>query len=200
MGEAVMPEGDRLRGLHVREPGHDRRGMRSRLRDKRALELTKSRLEIRAGIAHPEPEIGHDLVVARTCGVKPAGRRADQLRQSCLDIEVDVLERAFELERSVADLLLDRIEPLQNGLAIAFFDDALLRKHANMRARAFKVLPRHAFVEVDGGRYFLHDPVGAGFKTSAPHPVFAHESLVTLKRTLILAGLGLAATLSVLYV
>src|SRR5215472_10547818 len=113
---------------------------------------------------------------------------------------MDVLERAFKVEFSNPDFFFDRIEPLQDGLAIAVLDDTLLCQHADMRARAPDVLCCHPFVEIDGGRYLLHDLGGAGFKASAPHPVLAHESLVTLKRTLILAGLALGAALTVLYV
>ena len=44
-------------------------------------------------VAHPELEIGRDLVVARAGGVQPPRRRADQLGEAVLDMHVDVLER-----------------------------------------------------------------------------------------------------------
>ena len=52
----------------------------------------------------PQPEIGRDLVVARTRGVQPAGGGADQLGQPALDIHMDVFERPLELELAGADL------------------------------------------------------------------------------------------------
>ena len=55
-------------------------------------------------VAHPEPEIGRDLVVARARGVQPPGGRPDQLGEPALDIHVDVLERALEGELAGLDL------------------------------------------------------------------------------------------------
>ena len=56
------------------------------------------------GVAHPEPEIGRHLIVARARGVQPPGGRPDQLREPALDVHMDVLERALEGELAGLDL------------------------------------------------------------------------------------------------
>ena len=99
-----MPEGDRLRRLQMGEARHHRRGMRQRLLRQRLLITGERRVDRVDGGADPEPEIGCHLVVARTCGVKPAGRRPDQLGQPALDIHVDVFELALEHELAALDL------------------------------------------------------------------------------------------------
>ena len=64
------------------------------------------------GVAHPQPEIGRDLIVARARGVQPPRRRPDQVGEPALDIHMDVLERALEDEfarfRSLTGSCLDR--------------------------------------------------------------------------------------------
>ena len=55
-------------------------------------------------VAHPKPEIGRDLIVARARGVQPPGRRPDQLGEPALDVHMDVLERALEGEFAGFDL------------------------------------------------------------------------------------------------
>ncbi len=43
--------------------------------------------------AHPQPEIGRDLIVARPRGVEPSGNGPDQLGKPVLDVHVDIFER-----------------------------------------------------------------------------------------------------------
>ena len=47
-------------------------------------------------VAHPEPEVGRHLVVARARGVQPPGRRPDQLGEPALDVHMDVFQRPLE--------------------------------------------------------------------------------------------------------
>ena len=69
-------------------------------------------------VAHPEPEVGRHLVVARARGVQPAGGRPDQLGEPALDIHVDVLERAREGEGPRLDLDSDRVEPASDRFGV----------------------------------------------------------------------------------
>ena len=55
-------------------------------------------------VAHPEPEIGRDLIVARARGMQPPRRRPDQLGEPALDVHVNVFERALEVEFAGFDL------------------------------------------------------------------------------------------------
>ncbi len=79
IGEEMVAEGHRLRGLQMREARHHGVGMLERLLGQRALIGGERRVEAVDRVAHPQPEIGRDLVVARARGVQPPGRRPDQL-------------------------------------------------------------------------------------------------------------------------
>jgi hypothetical protein len=93
-----MAQGHRLGGLQVGEARHHGRGVRQRLLGQRPLIARKGRVDVVDCVAHPELEIGRDLVVARARGMQPPGRRADQLGKPRLDVHMDVFERALEAE------------------------------------------------------------------------------------------------------
>ena len=100
----MMAEGDRLRGLQMRQARHHRAGMVERLSGERALVGAKRAVERVDGVAHPQPEIGRHLVVARTRGVQPPGGLADQLGEPALHVHVDVFQRTLERELAGRDL------------------------------------------------------------------------------------------------
>ncbi len=100
----MMAEGDRLRGLQMREARHHRAGVLERLFGERALIAGERGIDGIDGVAHPQPEIGRYLVVARARGVQPPGGRADQLGEPALHVHVDVLQRALEGELAGLDL------------------------------------------------------------------------------------------------
>ena len=104
-----MAEGDRLGGLQVGVAGHDGGRVRVRLVDERRLQGAQLSVEAVDRLAHPEPEVGRDLVVARARRVQAPGRLADQLRQARLDVHVDVLERRLEGELTAFDLSRNRV-------------------------------------------------------------------------------------------
>src|SRR3979411_1766885 len=101
----MMPEGDRLRGLQMGKTRHDRAGMFQRAPHQRALKCGQRRIDLVDGVANIKPEIGRHLIVARTRGVQPPGSGPDQLAEPALDLHVNVLERALELERSLVYLV-----------------------------------------------------------------------------------------------
>ena len=78
--------------------------MRLRLRRERRLQGMELADDLVDRVAHPEPEIGRHLVVARARRVQPPGGVADQLLQPRLDVHVDVFERAREGEAAFGDL------------------------------------------------------------------------------------------------
>jgi len=96
----MVPQGDGLGGLQMGEARHHGVGMGERRFGERALVGGQAGVEAVDGIAHPQAEVGRDLVVARARGVQTAGRCADQFGEPRLDIHVDVLERALEGERA----------------------------------------------------------------------------------------------------
>ena len=71
-----------------------------------------------------------------------------------------------------------------------------------MRAGAGQVLLGQPFVEIDGGRYVLHDLGGAAGEPAAPHLVCSHGTPMTLPRfrpLTIAVAIGAAVLLVVLY-
>ena len=78
--------------------------MLERLLGQRALIAGERGVDPVDGVAHPQPEIGRDLIVARARGMQPPGRRPDQLGEPALDIHMNVLERALEREFAGLDL------------------------------------------------------------------------------------------------
>ena len=100
----MMAEGDRLRRLQMGEARHHGAGMLQRFFGKRALVGRQRGVDPVDGVAHPEPEIGGDLIVARARGVQPPGGRPDQVAEPPLDIHMNVLERALEIELAGLDL------------------------------------------------------------------------------------------------
>ena len=131
-------------------------------------------------LAHPEPEVGGDLVVARTGGVQASRRGADEIGEPALDVHVNVLESAREREFARLDFALDLVQSSGDGVGVGALDDALFGEHGDVGLRPRDVLRREFAVEIDGGVDFLHDFGGAGYEASAPHLV-AHVSQ-TLER------------------
>ncbi len=81
--------------------------MRLGLIDQRRLQFPHRLIAARDRAAHPEAEIGRDLVVARARGVEPSGNGPDQLAEPRLDIEVDVFVRLAEHKGAALDLAAD---------------------------------------------------------------------------------------------
>ena len=135
IGQQVMAEGHRLGRLHMGEARHDGAGMLLGLREQRPLQRQQALIGALAGGAHPEAEIGRHLVVARAGGVQPPGRRADQLGQPRLDVEMDVFQFALEDELALGDFLFDLLQALQDGLASSL---EMMPSVASMRACAFE--------------------------------------------------------------
>ena len=87
-------------------------------------------------VAHPEPEIGRHLIVARARRVQPPGGRADQILQAAFDVHMHVFKLALELEFAALDLVCDLIQALDDLAGVGLGDDALLRRAC--RACAFE--------------------------------------------------------------
>ena len=77
--------------------------MRQRLFGERALIGASAASSASIGVAHPEPEIGRNLIVARARRMQPACRLADQLGQAAFHVHMDVFERALEGELAGLD-------------------------------------------------------------------------------------------------
>ena len=136
----MVPEGHRLRRLHVREARHHgRRVFLGPLQERRDQPFQRLR-HAKALVLDPQAEIHGHLVVARARRVQPSCRRPDQLGQPRLDIHVDVLELFRELELARLDLGKDRRQPLGDLFLVGRRNYAGLGQHLGMRDRAANVL------------------------------------------------------------
>ncbi len=133
IGQQMVPEGHRLRRLQMGEARHYGCGISFGLLDQGRLQRFQLLVETVDRVAHPEAEIGRDLVVAAARGMQPAGRVADQLGEPRLDVEMDILERGLEFEAARLDLLEDVVQARLDGRAVLGGDQALVDQHAAMR-------------------------------------------------------------------
>ena len=179
IGEQVMAEGHGLGGLQVGEARHHRSGMGQRLLGKRALVGGQARIEPVDGVAHPQPEVGRDLVVARARGVQPPGRRPDQLGEPRLDVHMDVFQRPLELEPAALHLRQDRVQAGNDRLGVGRRNNALMSQHLGVGPACRDVLAKQLAVDVDRGIYVRHDGVGLRAEPAAPHLV-AHDRLLLM--------------------
>jgi|GEM_PF-2967021 len=122
-------------------------------------------------IAHPEPEIGGHLVVARPRGVQPTRNVANQLLEPGFDIHVNVFELGAERERPGVDFRFDRIKPLNDGRAVGRCDDLGGHQHAAMGSRGRKVLLVKPPIDIDRRVDLFHDCRRARRKATTPKGV-----------------------------
>ena len=140
IGHQVMAERHRLRDLQVREAGHGAFGMFLGAFDEHALQFTDGVDGFVAGIADPQPEVGRNLVVARSRRVQAARGGADQLAEAMLDSHVDV----FELDPFGNAVALifggDLVEALEDRGRVGLSDDPLVAEHGGMSLRCRDIL------------------------------------------------------------
>ncbi len=110
IGQKMMAKGDRLGGLKVGKARHDGFGMGAGLFDQCFLKALEARFKIgQCHVAHPEFEIGRDLVIAGARGMQATGGRPDQITQAAFDIHVDVFKGGREGKLAALDFLKDLV-------------------------------------------------------------------------------------------
>ena len=105
----MMTQSDGLGDLQMGVAGHHSGDFCLSSVDQRALELAHCPIEPLDGAAHPKPQIGRDLVVARARGVEAPRRRTDQLGEARLDVHVNVLMFGAIGEAATFDLRSDLV-------------------------------------------------------------------------------------------
>ena len=168
-----MAQCHRLRRLQVREPGHDGGGLGLRPGDEDRLQALQVPVQSVQGVAHPHLEIGGHLVVARARRMQAAGGLAHQLGQARLDVHVDVLQGALELETAVLDLGQDVVQAADDGIAVLLRYNAPVHQHGRVGLGAGDVLGVKALVHVDRGVDLLHHLGGPRLEASAPEALAA---------------------------
>ena len=128
------------------EARHHRIGLGFGPFDQRGLQLAHRRIDAIDRGAHPQPQIGRDLVVTGTAGVELAGGGADFLVEQALDEGVHVLIRRAG-GGTVGEPLGNAVEPVEQlGL---FFR----RQHPDAAQR---VDPRFARRDILGPEAVIH--------------------------------------------
>ena len=145
----MVAQRDRLGDLQVGEAGHHRRGVLVGAIDQGAGQRLDPRQRLVDRVAHPQAEVGGDLVVARPRGVEASGVGTDLLGQRGLDRHVDVLERQVDGHAVPLPARLDRLQPGRDPLRRVALHDALFGQHRDMRPAAGQVLPPQPPVERD---------------------------------------------------
>ena len=173
IGQQVMSEGDGLRSLQMGEARHDGRGIFLCTIDQRRLQVAQHGVEAIDRVADPQPHVEGDLVVARARRVQAPARRPDQVGESGLDVEMDVLELGRELEAAGFDLLPHLEQASLDGAAVLGGENALGDQHVAVGDRAGDVLCIESLVETDGGVDPLHDFRRSELVAPAPHRVGA---------------------------
>ncbi len=135
----------------------------------RSLQITKRGIERIERIAHPQAKIGRHLVIARAGGVQPAGRWADSLRQTGLDIHVDIFQGGSEGKIAGAHVLADRQQPFGDSLRAGRIENARGRKHLAMGEGSLYILLCKALIKPDRRVYLLHDRCRALLEATTPH-------------------------------
>src|SRR5260370_1158439 len=111
------------------------------------LQVAQHRLQAVARVAHPQPDVERDLVVARTRGMQPAAGRADQRGETRLDVEMDVLELGRELEVAGLDLRAHLEQAAPDCTPVLRRQDSPGDQHVAMGERARDVLRVEPAVE-----------------------------------------------------
>ena len=83
--------------------------------------------------AHPQAEVGCDLIIARTASVQASARIAHQFAQAAFHMHVDVFQCGVEYHFAGFDLGLHLIKPFVDRFHIVGGDDALRAQHAGVR-------------------------------------------------------------------
>ena len=164
----MVAEGDGLGGLQVGEAGHRVGRMLGGAVRQGGHQRRRLRVQPVDGVAHPEAEIGRDLVVAAARGVQALAGLADALGQPRLDVHVDVLERGVEDEGSGLDLGADRRQAIADRRLVGRGEDAGAGQHGGVGERAAYVLAPQLAVEADGCVDLGHDGRRAIGEASAP--------------------------------
>ena len=136
----VVAERHRLRGLQVRETRHDRVGVR-----RREIEQSRQQLRHQAAqrvdlVAQVQPDVGRDLVVARTAGVQTFADVSNDPDEAGFDVHVDVFARDRPLEFARVDFRVNPPQAIDDHAAFVARQHADVRQHSGVSDGALNVV------------------------------------------------------------
>ena len=139
-GQQVVGEEDGLRGLQVREAGHDRFHMVPCQRDQRSHHAGQPFVDGVDAVAQPQADVRGHLVVARTAGVQLLAGVADERCQAVLDVHVDILERRVPCKAAGVDFFTDGRQSIDDGAVVLGVEGADLEQHVGVGDGALDVV------------------------------------------------------------
>ena len=166
VGKQVMPEGDGLGDLHVRKARHQGVGFLGGLSHEHLLQVAEHADDFVDLGAQVKADVGGNLVVAAAAGVQALARVADELREACFDVEVNVLEFELPKEFFGFDLVGDLGHAAADVGEVLLGDDAAGGEHLSVCKRAGDIGGGHALVKAHRLGISEHE-LGNGFGKAA---------------------------------
>ncbi len=102
-------------------------------------------------VAHVQPQIERDLVVARPGRMEPRSDRPDALAELALDGHVHVFFAVREDEGAGGGLVVQLAKGVAKGARVGYRDDARVREHRDVRRAADEVFAGEGPVVIEGG-------------------------------------------------
>ncbi len=139
----------RLRALQMRVSGENRTQIAGTETDKSPLQGQEFFIDLVDSPAAPKPQVGRNLVIARTGGMEFAAGVADALNQCPLDVHVDVFELRRVGKLACFDIGFDRQQALLNRAAFFRRKQSDLGQHRGMGDRAGDVMRVEPLIKAD---------------------------------------------------
>src|SRR5262249_31735626 len=166
--EQMVAEDDGLGALQMRVAGQRRLDRFGGARHERLLDAAQAHAYARHDLAQVQALVQGGLVVAGAPRVQLAADLADQLLKAPLDVGVDVLELEAEREGPGRQLVADRGEPPDDGVALGGGQEPGARERLGPRDAAGDVVRPESPVEGERSSELLGAWIGAGRETAAP--------------------------------
>jgi hypothetical protein len=169
VGQEVVREPYGLGALEVGVAGCNRVDVLLRLAQQAEAELVDRVDDPPARRQRVEAQVGRDLVVAAARGVQLLARLTDLLGELDLEVHMDVLEGGVEIDRALAELLLDDLQGGDDLVGLLDRDDPLAREHAGVGDGPGDIVRQEAPVERGGRVEACRVGVEPGAETSTTH-------------------------------
>jgi hypothetical protein len=168
VGQQMVAQHDRLGPLQVRVARHGRLHGAPRPVDQDGLGVAEPAVQPVHRIFQIEALVQRDLVVARAPRVELAAQGPDQLHQATLDIHVNVLELGPERKGPGLELAADRIQALEDGVALGVGEESRPAEGPGPGFAALEVVSGQPSVEGQGGGEALGGGVSPPREATGP--------------------------------
>ena len=104
--------------------------------------------------------IERHLVITAASRMQTAACLTDRVRQTLLDIHMDIFKIHREIKAARVNLLQDILQPLDDCLFILIRDDPAFGEHRRMGDAAGDILMVHPLIEAYGGLELIDHLIG----------------------------------------